>query len=114
MPRRFASSRQGEMQPPCSWSVLMTSSPGGQVEAVGEEVHAHRRVLRERDVGGGRVDELPHRAADIEQRLVSRQRLAVRMLVRPVRELAFRARMTPWFSASTTSRGDAPSVPVLP
>ena len=30
MPRRFASSRQGEMPPPCSWSVLTTSSPGAR------------------------------------------------------------------------------------
>ena len=62
-----------------------------QVEAVGEEVDSHRGVLRERDLVGRRIDEPAHRAADLEQLLVARQRFAIGLFVRPGREIGFEA-----------------------
>ena len=63
----------------------------GEVEAVGEEVHPHGRVLRKRDLGSRRIDELPGHAADLQQLLVSRQRFAIGLLVRPGCEIGFQA-----------------------
>ena len=62
-----------------------------QVEAVGEEVDAHRGVLRERDVGGRRIDEPAQRAPDLEHLLVARERFTVGPFVRPGREVGLQA-----------------------
>ena len=63
----------------------------GEVEAVGEEIHPHGRVLRKRDFGGRCIHELPSHSTDVEQLLVSGQWLAIGLLVRPGCKIGFQA-----------------------
>ena len=62
-----------------------------EIETVGEEIHAHRGVLGERDLGGGSIDEPACGLSDLEQLLVARQRFAIGVFVGPRREIGFDA-----------------------
>src|SRR5579864_6227480 len=81
-----------------------------QVEPVRQKTHAHRRVDREGDFLGGRADERTHERARVDERLIAGEGLTVRLEVRPVGKIVFELTEAVG-RASTTSRGEPPSVP---